>query len=227
MDKKLRNYFMMSDVPRLIGIGMMISGAILLLLAWFMALGLFFWILMCLCLAGGPVLFWVAGSMRASESDIDEHLKRSTNDMGLTPSDENKYRKKLLSSMPPQTVSAYVYREGLMLARSKDGTVRSEEYAKAMIYVLTNGIVVISRTVSLVSEEKQEQKAEIPFAQLENVELVSEEKQLSFGKKSFEVKESFLQIVYDGTTLRIPTQLDFNLEQFVEKLNKLAAEHKN
>lgn len=225
MDKKLRNYFMMSDVPRLIGIGMMTAGAILLLLAWFVPIG-FLWILMCLCLAGGPVLFWVAGSMRASESDIDEHLKRSTDDMGLTPSDEDKYRKKLLSSMPPQTVSAYVYREGLMLARSKNGTVRSEEYAKAMIYVLTNGIVVISRTVSLVSEEKQEQKAEIPFAQFEKAELVSEKKQLSFGKKSFEVKESFLQIVYDGTTLQIPTQLDFNLEQFVEKLNKLAAEQK-
>ena len=223
MDKKLRNYFMMSDVPRLIGIGMMAAGAILLLLAWFVPIGLFFWILMCLCLAGGPVLFWVAGSMRASESDIDEHLKRSTSDMGLSPSDESKYRKRLLSSMPPQTVSAYVYREGLMLARSKDGTVRSEEYAKAMIYVLTDGIVIISRTVSLISDEKQNQTIEIPCASLEKAELVSEKKQLSFRKKSFEIKESFLQIVHDGITLQIPTQLDFKLEQFVEKLNEMAA----
>ena len=110
-----------------------------------------------------------------------------------------------------------------MLARSKDGTVRSEEYAKAMIYVLTDGIVIISRTISLISDEKQDQTIEIPFASLEKAELVSEKMQLCFGKKSFEIKESFLQIVHDGITLQIPTQLDFKLEQFVEKLNKLVA----
>lgn len=227
MEKKLRNYFAMSDVPRLIGIGMMIAGAILLLLAWFMALGWFFWILMCVCLAGGPVLFWVAGSMRATDSDMDQIVKRGTDDMGLTPSQESKYRKKLLSLIPPQTASAYVYREGLMLARCKDGTVRSEKYAKAMIYVLTDGIVVVSRTLSLISEEKENQTVEIPFAQLEKAQLVSEKKLLSFGKKSFEVKETLLQLLYDGKTMCLPTHRDFKIEQFVEKLNKLAAEHKN
>ena len=113
-----------------------------------------------------------------------------------------------------------------MLARSKDGTVRSEEYAKAIIHVLTDGIVILSRTVSLISDEKQDQTLEIPFTSLEKAELASGKKQLSFGKKSFEIKESFLQIVHDGITLQLPTQLDFKLEQFVEKLNEMAAEQK-
>lgn len=226
MEKKLRNYFMISDMPRLIGVGMMILGAILLLAAWFVPIGWFFWVLMCVCLAGGPVVFWVTSSMRASEGEIDELIKRHTDDMGLTPDEESKYRKRLLDTAPKE-LHSYVYREGLMLTNTKSGTVRSEEFAKALLYLLSDGILIIARTVSLITEQKQEQTWEIPFALLEKAELVSAKKQVSFGKKTFEVTETLLQITYDATTLSLPTQRDFELEQFVEELPRLAAEHQN
>ena len=217
------NYFKRSDTPKYIGMGLMIVGFLLLWLGW----GYISYILMALFIPTGIVLFLVGSSGRADDGEIDAFIKRRTEGMEVDLEEDRNYNKRILRHLPPESIENYVYRDGLLLTKAKNASLRSSEYTKAMIYTLSDSLYIPVRTISLVEDRVENRLYEIPYALLEGVELAREQKTLTFGKRSFVAKICLLTLTYDGgTVLQLPIHDDVSADRLVEKILKLAEEDK-
>ena len=108
-----------------------------------------------------------------------------------------------------------------MLKHSKNGSLRSSEYTKAIIYTLTDALYIHSKTVSVVSGEVKEATVEIPLLSITRFEIDSEEKTLAFMKKSFHVRDFRLFIEYsNGLSLSLPIVNSISSDKLVERVTR-------
>ena len=217
------NYFKKSESTKLIGIGLVILGFVLFYFGW----GWISYILMSLSIPVGVVLFIIGSSGRSDESVIETCIQNGTEGLELELEKDTKYKKRILKHISPETVEGYEYNEGVMLKKSKSGSLQSSEYTKAIIYILSDAIYVNARTVSVVSEQVKNTTVEIPYGMITKFAVEQEEKSLTFMKKTFEVQPFRLVIEYgDGLSLSLPINNSINSDCFVEKINKLIEEYK-
>lgn len=218
------NYFKKSDSTKFIGIGLVILGFVLFYFGW----GWISYILMTASVPVGVVLFIVGSSGRADESAIDTCIESLTEGLEVDLSADNKYKSRLEKHISPEIVEGYEYSDGVMLKYSKNGSLCSSEYTKAIIYTLSDALYISARTVSVVSEEVRNVAIEIPFVSISRFEIKSEEKSLTFMKKSFHVRAFLLVIEYgDGLSLSLPIASSINSDRFVERVAKQIAERKS
>ena len=216
--KRKQNYFKQSDAPRIVGLGLLLVGFILLFCSGYLdvkyVLVIFAWIAMPV----GLVLFIVAGTMRTDEENIDKHIEDQLMGLEISAAEEDKYRKRLLPQKHPRVLEGYEYREGLMLRRDKVNTLRSSEFSRTLLYLLRDGFFLVTRTVSLVDSDWREQRVEVVLSDICGVELCEEQKHLTFEKHAFEARDVRLVFRYrDGGTYSVPVHRDLDLEEFVEQ----------
>ena len=215
------NYFKRGDGLRIFGMCLMVPGVLGLWLGW--SYSYYLYLISTIALPVGFVCFLLSSIGRSSEEDIDACVQRIGLDIERDIEKHPKQEKKVLAHIPPVTAEGYLYHDGLMFTRGKDGTVRSTEYTRAMVYVLSDALFITRRTGSLISEGIREDAVEIPFTMLEKAEIVTEEKTVTFGKKSFHVKETRLHVTYgDCMVFSTPIHNDITADQFAETINKTA-----
>lgn len=211
------NYFKKSDSLKGVGLGMAVVGLVLLWLGW----SYLSYILTCILLPAGLVLFFVGSTGRSSDEDIDTDIKRLTEGLEIDLGDDKRYAKRVLSHIEPAVCEGYEYREGLMLTKAKNGSVRSSEYTKAIIYLLSDGLYIVSRTFSLVSDDKHDGAVELLYADISCVRIDRESASVAFGKKKFNVKHVRLVIEYgEGQVFSTPIHDDVNSDKLVETLSE-------
>lgn len=217
------NYFKKSDSTKFIGIGLVILGFVLFYFGW----GWISYILMTASVPVGVVLFIVGSSGRADESVIDTCIESATEGIEVDLASDFKYKSRIQKHVDPEVIGGYEFNDGVMLKYSKDGALRSSEYTKAIIYTLTDAVYVSKRTVSVVSDKSDSLRLEIPFKNITRFEIESEEKRLTFMKKSFSVRAFSLVIEQkDAPTVTLPIVSSISSDRFVERIKKQISEAK-
>ncbi len=217
------NYFKRKDSIKTVAIILLIIGGILLLVGW----GFISYILTMLFLPGGVALFIISSIITSSESDIDTALKRSLEGVEKELAEDKRYSKRLLKNIPSKIAEGYNYEAGLMLRKNKDSSLRSSSYTKAVLYPLTDALIISSRTVSLTSIEVKNEFLEIPYIEIEDIETVTEEKELTFEKNTYKVKSVRIIIKHsDGLVFSAPFNDTISSEEFIKKLQKLISDAK-
>ena len=213
-------YFAKSDDMRTTGLGLLIGG--------FAALCLGFATSYILYIIGGPliivgaVLYVIGAAGRSSDEDIKSCIARGCEGMEVDLSEDRAYNKRIMPKTEPEVLKDFEYREGLMLTRSKSNSLRSSEYTKTILYFLTDGLYIVTRTFSLVEDNVRNAALEIPFLVTDTVEIVRETPTLHFGKKTFNTHYARLVIRYeDGKVLNVPIHDDITADQLAERIMKM------
>ena len=212
------NYFKKSDTPKYVGMGLMVVGVLLLWLGWSYVT----YIMAAAFIPVGLVLFLIGASGRASDSDIEGFIKRRLEGMEVNLAEDRTYAKRILKHIPPQSIEDYEYREGLMLTRAKNNSLRSSEYTRAILYVLSDALYIPTRTVALTEDRVDNKLYEIPYDMISGIEITRERRTLPFGKQSFSAKITKLCITYgDSLTLSLPIHDDITADSLVETIKKI------
>ena len=107
-----------------------------------------------------------------------------------------------------------------MFTKTKTGSVRSSEYVKSVVYVLSDGLYIASRTVPIVSGSVSDKFYELSYPEIKKVEVVREKKTLSYENRIFEVNDARLRIeCADGSAVAIPSPDTIGVDQLVDKIN--------
>ncbi|MBQ2767957.1 MAG: hypothetical protein IJF49_07790 [Clostridia bacterium] len=215
------NYFKKSDGLKTIGTGMMVVGILGLWLGWSYSYYLYF--ISTIALPVGLVLFMFGSVGRASEEDMDSCIKSIGDGLDSLLENDKKLSKKRLAHISPMMAEGYEYSDGLMYTKAKSGTVRSSEYTKAILYILSDSLCIVRRTASLIADNARTETVEIPYDMLAQAEIRTADKTVSFGKRQFHVKETRLFVTYgDALVFSTPIHNDITADQFVDKIRKTA-----
>lgn len=214
------NYFKKNDTLKYAGIVLAALGLFLYFFGW----SYISYIIATIVLPVGGVLFIIGSSGRASDSDIDEFIAKQTVGVEIDMENNPSIKKRLIKQLSAETAEGYEYYDGLMIRKAKDGSVRSSEYHKSVIYPLSDAIYVSTRKLSLVDEEKLDKTYEIAYADIKNVEIYREDKKVSFGKNTFKISVAHLVIRYgQDDELSLPIHDNASADSFVERLNRIIA----
>jgi len=143
------NYFKRSDSLKYIGIVLAVLGVFLYMFGW----SYISYIIATIALPIGGALFIIGSSGRASDGDINEYITKRTEGIEIDLENNPSIKKRLLKQIPVETVEGYEYRDGLMVTKAKDGSIRSSEYTKSVLYSLSDALHIVSRRISIVSDE--------------------------------------------------------------------------
>ena len=220
------NYFKKSDAPKIIGAALAIIG---LLMLWIgLGYGYIGYILMVVFIVAGVAMFIYGSSGRASENDIDSDIARQMEGIEVNLEEDKKRSKKVLKHIPPKAIEGYVYNDGAMLKKAKNGSLRSSEYTKTMLYVLSDSLYISSRTISVTEPNVKDDTFDISYDLIEKVEITRGEKDISFGKKTFKAKECFFSITYDGgKNINFPIHDDVDADELVNTIEKTMQSYKS
>jgi len=221
-NKQNINYFKMSNLMEYIGIGCMAVS-----LPFFIFGNGLMWALSCGLLPLGAVLFVVAVSIRSSEKDIYSSIKKKTESMELSVDKLGINERRIVKRRPPEIIEDFEYESGIMLRKSRMGGVITSKYTKTGLYLLTDALMVITRTVSLIDDEVKNKKFEISYDSIEDVILEKEEKPIIFGKNSIDTVSERLTVKYGGGyRFSCPIHVDVKAEATVDKIKRAIEEHK-
>ena len=214
--KNNKGYFTKTDTPKYIGIALILLGVVL----FYFGHGRISYVALCASLPTGLVLFIFGMSRRSSDADLDSCIE--TQMRGIDPQLEldRKYEKRLNPKLEKTMCEGYIFNSEVMLAKGKDGSLRSSEFMGSIIYPLTDAIYVRSRRFSFIEEGLDEQTHELKYSEIQKIELIREKLSLTFGKNTFQAPLCVLRITHDGGVIEIPIKDNIATEEFVEKLER-------
>ena len=106
------------------------------------------------------------------------------------------------------------------LSAEADGVVRSEIFKKATLVPLKDELCVICATVNIPCESVKKEMVTFSYQEIDELKVTSERKTVSYGKKSFSVKDSRLEIISRGSTvLALPVKESASLDLFIKEIN--------
>lgn len=219
------NYFTKTDTLKYVGIGMAALGFFLYWFGW----GWISYLIICTFIPAGAVLFVVGSSGRANDSDLDELIEVKMRELDPNLDLDKDYKGRIMKHSETVEISGYEYGDGIMVAKMKNGTVRSSKFTKTVIYTLSDALHLTSRSVSLITDDEcQTNTYEIPFEKIEKTELFEETKSIVFNKNSFRVKiVRFVIVMSDGSELSFPIHDDMSSETLVENTNRIITKFKS
>ena len=215
------NYFKKTDIILYIGAVMLLAGGILL------TVGKRRWVApCCILMAIGAVIFIIGTTVRSNEKEMMAILAKKLEGMDMSFDTLGVPERRVLRDVKPIIIENYEYDETVMLRQGKNATI-SSKYTKAFIFTLTDGFLVRTRTVSLISDEDRNKRIEIPFDSISDISVIRENKKLNFNKKDFDITTNRLVIKYgNGYKISIPMHVDITSKDLADKLNKVVKEYK-
>ena len=211
--KRNLHYFTKTDTPLYVGIGMVAAGVAL----FFFGYGYISYVLASVLAPVGLVLLLVGASHRVTDADIDACVVKLTEGMEVDLVENPKFAKRVLRQIPQLKVQNYLY--------DKSGAIRSEKLESALIYALDTELYVVHRRISLLTDECDTQIYQIPYTEIERIEITEKQTTLTFGKKTRTVTSSFLY-VGAATPLELPMQSNADTDEFILRIRRVLAESK-
>ena len=219
------NYFKKRDAMKGIGGGLLIVSLFSL---WIGFGGIFTLIFMMLAVPTGFLMFLIGSIISSNENDIDECIVKKCDGLELDLEGDKNFSKRVMKNIAPNVTQGYEYNgEDLMFRKDKKGTWRSSKYTKSIIYVLSDGLCINSRTFSLVSKEVENRLFEVSYDTINSVEMKKEENTIQAGRKSFKINKYRFVLKYgEGITFSVPMNNDIKSEEFVDMLNRFILKEK-
>ena len=216
--KNNENYFLKKGTLKIVGAAMAALGFLLYFVGW----GWISYIIICTFIPIGAALFIVGSSGRSSDEDIDEFISVKMRELDPGLETDKKYSSRLVKNDGFFELEGYEFREGLMFQKTKSGSVRSSEFTKTLMYFLTDGVYLISRRISLITDEAGEDVIlELPIGEIDRAEIGEEMKSFSFNGNLFRVKDMRLRILMkDGKEISLPIHDDLRSEGAAERINR-------
>jgi uncharacterized membrane protein len=211
------NYFKKSGWQKPVGLALLIIGILFLFFGW----SYLSYILMVIFIPAGVALFLIGASVRSSDEDIDEYIQKQLADFNVNLEEDRNYARRILKHMPPENVGTYRFEDGLMLTKTKTGTPRSSEYVSSKIYVLSDGLYVATRKISIVEDSVENKTYEISYDIMNKVEITREQKRLVYANRTFFLTSTYLHVEYgSGFLLDLPVPDNVGSDQIAEKIIK-------
>ena len=221
-NKQNINYFKTSNLMEYIGIGCMAVS-----LVFFIFGSGIMWMLSCGVLPLGAVIFVVSVSIRSNEKDIYSSIKKKTESMELSVDKLGVNERRIVKRRAPEILEDFEYDDGVMLRKSKMGGVITSKYTKTGLYLLTDALIIKTRTVSLIDDEVKNKKLEIPYDSIEEVRLDKEERPIVFGKNTIDSVSERLVLKYGGGyKFSCPIHVDVKATATVDNINRAIEEYK-
>lgn len=213
-------YFNGTDDTRLAGTILLGASGALFVWTWFIMWSYILFLASLILLPIGGVVFGVGSMGKSTDSDIEDVISRLSSEADLDAEKDAAIIKKQLKRPLPEAVLGYDYSGGLMLRKTKDGVVRSEIFKKATLVPLKDELCVICATVNIPCESVKKEMVTFSYQEIDELKVTSERKTVSYGKKSFSVKDSRLEIISRGSTvLALPVKESASLDLFIKEIN--------
>lgn len=221
-EKSSVNYFKKSDTLQYVGGGLLIVSLISLWLGW----GMISYIFAIIGTPTGLILFLVGASGKVSDQDMDNYIQNKMADLKIDIDSDRHYQLKLLKHLKEYTAEGYLLHDGVMLKKRKDGSIRSSEFSRAKIRILSDRLYIVHRQISLISEEVVSNKYEIAYDSIGSVTVERDSKRMIFNKNTFITKPCCLRIVYGESELLLPIADAITSDELAEAINRQISVYK-
>ena len=222
-NKKMINYFKKWDGIGTIGIGMMGIGIFLI---W-IQLGYYSYIAAITLIPIGAAIFIYGNIGRASGTQIEDSIKQHWDTIRFPerfPELEEVTALRKRTPKEPEVMSfeGYEMEEGLFFKKLKDASVISSKYTCIKVVFLSDALYLKKHTFSFVSDEKSTETIEIPFASIQEIDVVRNSMILGHDEKHrYPVKTCHVRIQYgEEQTLLLPKKDDIYVEDFAQSLKE-------
>ncbi len=219
--KRNRNYFTKSDTPMYVGIGMLVVGVVL----YFVTYSYVVYVLASVLAVVGLALALIGASGRVTDADMDACIAKLTEGMEVDLVENPKFAKRMLKQIPMIKVQNYIFDDALAHKYGKSGMIRTEKLETALLYPLDTALYVVHRRFSLLADECDTDVYEIPYAEIEGIEIAEQQTKLTFGKNTRTVTYSTL-CLHGTTPLALPTQNNADTDEFISRMRRVLAESK-
>lgn len=215
-------YFTKTDTMLYVGIGLLVVGVAL----FFLTYSYLAYIIASVCAAVGLVLFLIGASHRVTDADIDACIATLTEGMAVDTVENPKFSKRIQKQIPVLHVHSYLYDDGLHFKYAKSGSIRSDQYEATILYALDTGLYVVRRRISLLcADEIDTQTVEIPYTEIEKLEIVQTQKVLTLRKKPRTVTPTLL-CIRGNCPMEIPMQSTADVDEFIQRVHRALTEAK-
>lgn len=216
-NKKMINYFKRWEGMNTLGVGLLGVGFLLL---W-VGMSYFTYILSVISMLLGVVAFLYGNLGRGNATQIDDSIKQHWDSIRFPELEETPALRKRTPKEPEVLdFEGYEMEEGLYFKKLKDASVISSQYTCIRMVLLSDALYVKKHTFSFVSDEKDTQILDIPFASIQSFEVLRNTLNVGHDeKKRFSVKTCHICIHYgDGQQLLLPKKDDIYVEDFAQSL---------
>lgn len=219
--KRNLHYFTKTDTPLYVGIGMLIVGVAL----FFFGRGYISYVIASILAPVGLVLALIGASRRVTDADMDACITKLTEGMEVDLVENPKFAKRMLKQIPMIKLQNYIFDDALAHKYAKNGAIRTEKLETALIYALDTELYVVHRNFSLLADESDTQIYEIPYTDIESIEITEQQTNMTFGKNTRTVAYSLLTIK-GASTFELPMQSNADTDEFVSRVKRVLAESK-
>ena len=213
--KHNKNFFKFNDSLKIIATVMLVGGLLLLWLGW----SFISWILMLILTPSGLFLFFYTSIVRSSDTDIMEDIEKSLEDMDIKI-ESSPYFDKHAKYKAPYITNGFEYDGNLLFQKARDGSVFSSKYTRSAIHILPNRLYIISKTVSPISDEAENNVYDLPFSEISGIEINKISKKTPYKKSYFLAKQVTLDIAYGENTIKLPIHEDIESDELLNTLKK-------
>ena len=218
--KKFINYFTKWEGAAATGTGLLLISFLCMWLGW--AYSFFLFIISFPCLIAGIGFFLYGNIGRISGDEIQNVIDRTAQTITFPELEEDSHlRKRTPKTYEEQLFSGYSMRQGVYVKKLSNASLRSSEYDVAKMVELNDAFYIKTLRFSLISDEKETAVYDVPFASIEQIEVVRERFSLTSGKNRFLAKTCHLVFTYDGgKQVLLPANDDIYTDEYAEALKR-------
>lgn len=215
-EKLAKNYFLKNDTLKYIGAGVLIASLSCLAFRF----GIIGIILTLIGTPVGIVLFIVGSNSKFSEADIEAQLESRLTGLNIEIDNERRFHLKLLKHQNDIVLEGYHYCDGVMLKKTKNSGIRTSLFTKTKLRILSDRLYIVSRDVSLISDEVNDHIYEILYDDIKDVSIERDEKRVIFNNETFFIKPCYLSIITQDEKLLFPLVNAVNADDLIVNINR-------
>lgn len=220
LDKQTKdsiNYFKKSDALKFIGGGILIAG----LLALWIGFGWIGYILAIIGIPTGLVLFFIGSANKITDADVDSVITNKMADLMIDIDNDRSYKLKLLKHQKDITIESYKFNDGVMIKKLKSGEIRTSEFSRTKMRILSDRLYILRREISLIyNDQVQNDLFEIPYDKILSVEVVRDQRSVVFNKNTFFIKPCELVITTQDGEIRLPCANAVTSDELVDSITR-------
>lgn len=220
LDKQTKdsiNYFQKSDTLKYVGGGVLIAG----LVSLWIGFGLIGFILAFIGIPTGLVLFFIGSANKITDADIDSVITNKMADLMIDIDNDRSYKLKLLKHQKDITLESYKFNDGVMIKRLKSSEIRTSEFSRTKMRILSDRLYILRREISLIyNDQVRNDLFELQFDDILSVEVVRDERSVVFNKNTFFIKPCELVITTKGGEFRFPCANAVTSDEIVTAIDR-------
>ena len=207
-----------------------VIGAIILILGFFclwIGFSFFFtlYIIGMILTPVGLMVFLIGTFKRIPDDRVERSMEIKLAGQDIEIDCDKSYYLKLLENSKEIVIEGYRYHDDVMLKRLTSGELRSSEFSRSKIRILKDRIYILNREISLISDNVINNIYEPTFDKIVSIEIVREQKSITFDNKAYLAKPCLLVITTKDSVISLPCIDAITTDEIPKKIMKRSAEY--